>query len=129
VANRGNIAAVRDDRWNARFAFALGVTGAHAPPGVRTPPRGSERRPKVPARDLSLSLPLGGVPCVIVTHAQLRDLPLDSRDAFVLSLVDGTLTVESIVDVTGMPEDEAMEILGRLLDLGAVGMHPPSSDF
>jgi len=121
VARRGEI-AVGDDRLNARFALALS-----------TPARGSQARttgirPRR-YRSADLALERHGVPCVILTLEQLRELPLGSRDAYVLSLVDGSLTVETILDVAAMPEDEASEILARLLDLGAIGLHPPRSDF
>lgn len=117
---------MQSDRLNARFAFALA-----------TPPRGSNARAtgvrvrgdRVADRGPARHWEQHAVPCVILTLAQLRDLPLDSRDAYVLSLVDGSLTVESILDVAATPEDETRDILDRLLYLGAIGVHPPTSDF
>ena len=36
------------------------------------------------------------------------------------SLVDGTTTVEEIVDLSGMPRHEALRLLAELLDGGAI---------
>jgi hypothetical protein len=117
--------ALQGDPWNARFALALTT-----PPPGRTPGPVTERRRKQPGlRRPPADLPLEGVPCVIRTLAELRSFPLESRDAFVLSLVDGNTTVETILDLAGLPEDETFDILGKLVDLGALGVHPPRSDF
>lgn len=46
------------------------------------------------------------------------DEPLDSRAAFLLSRVDGTLTYEELLDVSGMPRLEAGRYLCQLLMRG-----------
>lgn len=55
--------------------------------------------------------PLGRVPLVMVPRDQLRWLSIDHRAGFVLSLVDGVSTLEMILDVSGMPELDALRIL------------------
>ena len=60
------------------------------------------------------------VPWLVMTYDQLRALPLDARAGFVLSRIDGRCTVEMIVDMTALPEDDTIGILGRLLELGAI---------
>jgi hypothetical protein len=54
-------------------------------------------------------------------------LPLDSRAGFVVSLIDGCVTVETILDMAGLPEREVLELLGTLRDLGAVELREPRS--
>jgi hypothetical protein len=59
--------------------------------------------------------PLDRVPAVSVARDQLRWLSIDHRAGFVLSLIDGVSTVEMILDVTGMPELDALRILSELV--------------
>jgi hypothetical protein len=62
----------------------------------------------------------GRVPRVAVTRADLEACALDHREGFILSLLDGTSSVEAILDVAGMPEGEALLVLGELYELGIV---------
>lgn len=65
------------------------------------------------------------VPWLVVTHDDLRRLPLDARAGFVVSLLDGRCTVEMLLDLSGLPEDETLEILRELVRLGAVELREP----
>lgn len=58
--------------------------------------------------------PLDRVPVVAVPRDQLRWLTIDHRAGFVLSLVDGVSSLEMILDVSGMPELDALRILCEL---------------
>jgi len=58
---------------------------------------------------------LDRVPMVVVPRTQLRWLSMDHRAGFVLSLVDGTSSVEMILDVCGMPKLDALRILHELV--------------
>ncbi len=58
----------------------------------------------------------------LVDRQRVVGSPLDVRDAFVLSLLDGTLTVQDLVDATGMPEPDVSAILARLTRLGIVSL-------
>ena len=69
---------------------------------------------------------LDAVPWLIATHDYVVHLPLDSRAGFVLSLIDGRCTVEMILDMAGMPEDEAIAILDSLRELGVIELHDAS---
>jgi curved DNA-binding protein CbpA len=55
-------------------------------------------------------------PCAI----KVDGLGLSSTDAFVLSRIDGTLTLEEVSEVTGVAVDKVIEIARRLAQLGAV---------
>lgn len=45
---------------------------------------------------------------------------LDPRSAFVLSRIDGSLTLEDLIDVSAMPRVEVLGILARLFADGAI---------
>jgi hypothetical protein len=59
--------------------------------------------------------PLDRVPTVVVPRAQMRWLSMDHRAGFVLSLIDGSSSVEMILDVSGMPKLDALRILHELV--------------
>jgi hypothetical protein len=59
--------------------------------------------------------PSGGVPVVVVPQAQMQWLSIDHRAGFVLSLIDGSSTLEMIVDVSGMQRLDALRILHALV--------------
>lgn len=50
----------------------------------------------------------------------LKRLPLDHRAGFLLSLMDGTLSIDMLVEVSGMPRDEVLRIVRDLHDSGVV---------
>ena len=80
-----------------------------------------------PISEVRPHLPLFAVPCLAITVEGLRQLPLDARAAYLLSLVDGHWTVETILDIC-VPEverDEALGILAYLVQLGAVELRDP----
>jgi hypothetical protein len=58
---------------------------------------------------------LNRVPMVIVPRTQMRWLSIDHRAGFILSLVDGSSSVEMILDVCGMPKLDALRILHELV--------------
>jgi hypothetical protein len=58
--------------------------------------------------------PLDQMVSVAVSPEQIRWLSLDHRGGFVLSLVDGSSTVEEILDISGMPRLEALRIMYTL---------------
>jgi hypothetical protein len=55
------------------------------------------------------------IPMVVVPRTQMRWLSIDHRAGFVLSLVDGSSSVEMILDVCGMPKLDALRILHELV--------------
>ena len=55
--------------------------------------------------------PLDRVPIVIVPNAQMRWLSMDHRAGFILSLIDGSSTLEMILDVSSMPRLDALRIV------------------
>jgi len=66
--------------------------------------------------------PLDRVPMVLVPRTQMRWLSMDHRAGFILSLVDGSSTVEMILDVCGMPRLDALRILHELVQQKIVAL-------
>ncbi len=60
------------------------------------------------------------VPQLTITAEGLHLLSLDSRAAYLLSLVDGECTLGTILEVCDMDQAEALDILERLMNLGAI---------
>ena len=61
---------------------------------------------------------------VAVPNDQIRWLSLDHRAGFLLSLADGHLTIEEILDISGMPRIDALRILDGLLDQRVIALAP-----
>lgn len=57
---------------------------------------------------------------VAVRESDVRWLGLDHRAGFLLSRVDGHLSIEEVIDLSGMPRLEALKLLAELLDQRAV---------
>lgn len=60
------------------------------------------------------------VPEVVVPEHEIRWLGLDHRQGFVLSRLDGSATVDELVDVSGMSRLEVLRTLVELVEAGAV---------
>jgi hypothetical protein len=73
-------------------------------------------RPKTPQG----WLPLRAVPWFATNAEGLRMMRLDSRSAYLLSLVDGHTTLEIILQACGMDHDEAIGILKDLIAIRAI---------
>jgi proline racemase len=65
------------------------------------------------------------LPQLAITSQQLRDLPIEPRAAFLLSLVDGQCSVGMIADIAGMSGDDAIAIFAMLIQFGAVELRDP----
>jgi hypothetical protein len=52
----------------------------------------------------------------------LRSLPLDHRAGFLVWLVDGTSTVEAILDACPMTPEHALAVLGVLAAHGVIAV-------
>lgn len=66
---------------------------------------------------------LGGVrrvPQVAMSPEELRWLALDHRAGFLLSLVDGRCTVDEVLDMSGMPDLDALRVLMQLLQQNVI---------
>ena len=61
---------------------------------------------------------LGGADRVPTHGRAMGDL--EPRSAFLLSRIDGSMTVEDVLDVSGMPRLEALRVMALLVRRGAV---------
>jgi len=61
-----------------------------------------------------------GAPTVTMPLADLRRLPLDHRAGFVLSLMDGSMDLETLVDASAMPREDILRIVRDLYQSGVV---------
>jgi hypothetical protein len=71
---------------------------------------------------------LGGrrrVPCVTMTPEDIRWLSLDHRAGFLLSCIDGRMSLEEVLDVATMPEFDALRLIGELHAGGVISFDPP----
>lgn len=76
----------------------------------------------VPAAPRAARISLEGVPKLRVALSELRAMTLDHRAGFLLSLCDGSSSVETILDMCAMPRDEAVAILSDLVMRGVVAL-------
>jgi hypothetical protein len=60
--------------------------------------------------------PLSQTVAVAIPNDEIRWLSLDHRAGFLLSLVDGSLTLEEILDISGMPKLDALRLMFTLFD-------------
>lgn len=59
---------------------------------------------------------------ITITAEEFREHALDRREALILSVVDGARTVESVCEVAGLPEDEALALLCDLRERGVLAV-------
>ncbi len=64
--------------------------------------------------------PTQAVPVPSLSPEALSDLDLDARAGFILSRIDGAMTIEEMMDVAGMPRFEALRVLASLLRVKAI---------
>ena len=61
------------------------------------------------------------VPFVTVPFDQLPSLSMDNRMGFLIALIDGSSSIQTLLDVAGMPPREVLHALVTLRDLEIVG--------
>ena len=65
---------------------------------------------------LSRRVPLDRIPVVTVGSVALTQHAFDPQEGFLLSRINGEWSVRSILKLCPLPEERALEIIGRLLD-------------
>jgi HD-GYP domain-containing protein (c-di-GMP phosphodiesterase class II) len=100
-------------------AYSSQPAALASPPSARPSVRAS--RPAAPP-SLGVKLDLDRVPKVLLAMSAIMKLPLDPRAGFLLSLMDGVSTLETIVDTSGLPREEVLHIVGELIRQGAVAL-------
>jgi len=72
---------------------------------------------------------LGGranIPRVAMGAEELRWLALDHRAGFLLSFIDGSMSLDEVLDVCSMPELDALRIMFELRMQGAIEIVEPN---
>ena len=67
--------------------------------------------------------PLSQTVTVAIPNDEIRWLSLDHRAGFLLSLVDGSLTLEEILDISGMSKLDALRMMYTLFDQRVITLH------
>jgi hypothetical protein len=67
-----------------------------------------------------------GIPRVAMGAEEIRWLSLDHRAGFLLSTIDGSMTVDEVLDVSSMPELDALRIMFELRNQGAIEVVVPN---
>jgi hypothetical protein len=62
------------------------------------------------------------IPQLLKEPDEIRSLRLDRRAGSVLAKVDGETGVQALADLSGLPREEVLAILGRLAAIGVVTM-------
>jgi len=68
--------------------------------------------------------PLARVPVLAKEMTELGAVVEDPKTAYVLGFIDGILPLETIIEVTGLPELETLRVLDRMISQGVVIFKP-----
>jgi hypothetical protein len=80
----------------------------------------------IPSRSpISVDLALADIPQVVVAGHDWPTLPLDPRRAYLLSLIDGMLSIGDVLDVCGLRRGEAIAMLAGFIQSGIVVVGRP----
>lgn len=66
-----------------------------------------------------------GLPVVVMPVDVLKRLPLDHRAGFLLSLMDGAMDLDTLVEIAGMPRDVVLRVVRDLFESGVVDFRSP----
>ncbi len=66
---------------------------------------------------------VAGLPVITASPEDLRALPLDHRAGFLLSLMDGSMDLETVIDLAAMPRADALRIARDLFEAGVIAFH------
>ena len=109
----------------ARVGKVPPVVPAETPIAVPSP-RLEERRATRPGTggvvvpDESWARGVTGAPTVTMERDRLKRLPLDHRAGFLLSLMDGAIDLDTVVEVSAMPRAEVLRVVRDLVEGGVV---------
>jgi hypothetical protein len=129
--------ASRDHRVSAmRELYAAGDTDAAlfiaqlidpSPPGKVSLVAETVRPPPGMEEEVASINSLDAVPRTLLGSLEIAALPLHHREGFLLAHIDGESTLDQILDICAMPEQEAATILRKLLALGVIAFKTGSS--
>jgi hypothetical protein len=124
-ADAGALGAMKDRYAMGDFSGALVIAEgilAHNPDDLEAPRYVQSCRDVLTQMYSARLGSLDRVVAVAVPSDQIRWLTLDHRAGFLLSLIDGGLTVDQILDISGMPRLDALRIMYQLLDQRVISL-------
>jgi hypothetical protein len=62
------------------------------------------------------------VPRLLLAPAELHAAELDHREYFIISLLDGATTVDMLLDLCGLPSEEALALIDALVRRGILAI-------
>jgi hypothetical protein len=65
---------------------------------------------------------LATIPHLAIPPEELHAAELDHREYFLISLLDGRTSIETLIDICGMPSEEALALLDGLVRRGILGL-------
>jgi hypothetical protein len=93
-------------------------------PAVSTPQSETRiaTRPRigVALTDEAWARSMSGAPAMAIAEDRYKRLPLDHRAGFLVSRMDGTINLETLIAVSCMPRDEALRIVRDLYESGVI---------
>lgn len=92
------------------------ASGGQGPRGFRDEEIGTSAA----LSEIAAGISRRAVPRLVRSRDELAAAPINHREGFLLAHVDGSTTVQGLIDISGMTEDEVMAIVGRLRRLGIV---------
>jgi hypothetical protein len=98
------------------------VRAAEEESGVLPAGRSIAQLDELDARTPACATPvlLASIPYLSISPRDLTRAGLDHRAGFIVSLIDGTSDVAMILDMSAMPQDEALAILAELVSRGVI---------
>lgn len=99
----------------------LAAMNTVVPPGPAAPSALQPPRSPLPSVAPQLSLTeRHSIPSIRKAAGEIAKLPIDHRAGFLLAHVDGSQTLEEILDVCAMPASEALQLIAKLKELGVI---------
>jgi hypothetical protein len=96
------------------------------PPHMRRGPASSPNLEQETVGALRMRLsPLTRIPSLQKKLTELGAVLEDPKTAYVLGFVDGILPLETIIEVTGLPEIDTLQALDRCVVAGVIAFRPP----
>lgn len=65
---------------------------------------------------------LNAYPQRLTSNAEVKRFQVKSREAFILGLIDGTVTLDDIIAISPVDELDTLRALAKLVDLGLLGV-------
>lgn len=69
---------------------------------------------------------LNAYPQRLTSNTEVKRFQVKSREAFILGLIDGTVTLDDVLAISPVDELDTLRAMARLIDLGLLGIGTPA---